>query len=81
MAQQETSVPTGPETARGSPDSDMGGDPVCWIDQVCDTCGGFIGRGHDHTCRTSLPLLPGSARGAEAGPGTDTAPGAGTAPG
>jgi hypothetical protein len=30
---------------------DERGDPACWLDQVCDLCGGFIERGHEHVCR------------------------------
>ena len=36
-----------------------GGDDACWLDRVCDDCGGFIENGGEHTCRVAVP--PGDA--------------------
>jgi hypothetical protein len=44
--------------------SDEGGDPACWLDSVCDQCGGFIDRDEEHVCRTTRPIPE-----AEQGPG------------
>lgn len=33
---------------------DEGGDAVCWIDKVCDTCGGFIEDGVVHDCSARI---------------------------
>lgn len=33
---------------------DEGGDAVCWIDRVCDTCGGFVEDGVPHDCSVRL---------------------------
>jgi uncharacterized protein len=30
-------------------DPDQGGDPACWLDQVCDACGALV-ESDDHTC-------------------------------
>lgn len=38
-----------------------GGDDACWLDQVCDACGGFIDAGVDHVCRTPVRTTPGDA--------------------
>ena len=29
------------------------GDPACWLDRVCDLCGGFLQGGEPHECRPS----------------------------
>jgi rubrerythrin len=31
-------------------DQDMGGDPVCWLDKVCPSCGLFTGDRPSATC-------------------------------
>jgi hypothetical protein len=31
------------------PSEDLGGDPACWLDQVCDACGALIER-EPHDC-------------------------------
>jgi CubicO group peptidase (beta-lactamase class C family) len=30
--------------------ADMGGDPACWAERVCDGCGAFVNPGAGHTC-------------------------------
>jgi uncharacterized protein YndB with AHSA1/START domain len=30
---------------------DEGGDAACWLDRICDRCGGFIDAGAPHRCR------------------------------
>jgi hypothetical protein len=36
--------------------SDLGGDPACWLDRVCDDCGGFLADDGPHTCRPTIPV-------------------------
>jgi hypothetical protein len=36
--------------------TDEGGDPACWLDSVCDQCGGFIDRDGEHQCRPTTPI-------------------------
>lgn len=31
-------------------DDDLGGDPACWLDQVCPTCGALVDGPEGHTC-------------------------------
>jgi len=31
-------------------DQDIGGDPVCWLDKVCPSCGLFTGERPSATC-------------------------------
>ncbi len=43
-------------------DDDRGGDPACWLDQVCDACGALIETA-DHACPVAPdPPAPVSAR-------------------
>lgn len=35
---------------------DEGGDPACWLDQVCDRCGAFMEAGVVHRCAVVTPL-------------------------
>lgn len=42
MAPSEAGAHTGPMTGRDMPE-DVGGDPVCWLNRVCENCGRFIG--------------------------------------
>jgi len=30
---------------------DAGGDDACWLDRVCDRCGGFVDDPAEHRCR------------------------------
>jgi hypothetical protein len=57
------------------PAHDEGGDDACWIEQVCDRCGGFIDPAESHVCRHPVRSrqdsdhqvaepLPGTDRGA-----------------
>ena len=34
----------------GATTEDLGGDPACWLHQVCEVCGAFIDHGEDHVC-------------------------------
>ena len=43
--------------------TDEGGDPACWLDQVCDECGAFIEAGVDHECRRSTVQVGGNVVG------------------
>lgn len=36
----------------GETTEDLGGDPACWLHQVCEACGTFIDHGDDHVCPT-----------------------------
>jgi hypothetical protein len=36
---------------------DVGGDPVCWLDRVCDECGAFVDDAEEHVCRPSAPAV------------------------
>ncbi|GGU50651.1 hypothetical protein GCM10010211_13840 [Streptomyces albospinus] len=62
-----------PEETRHTSRDDEGGDPACWLDQVCDACGRIRERPGSAVCDHC---------GAEggAGTGTDTAPAAGPGP-
>jgi len=51
-------VTTGPDD-----EDDLGGDPACWLDRVCDTCGALV-ETDDHTC----PADPGPTSGSSPGP-------------
>jgi hypothetical protein len=31
---------------------ELGGDPACWLDAVCDRCGALIEPAQPHRCRT-----------------------------
>jgi uncharacterized protein len=33
----------------------QGGDPACWLDQVCERCGRFVERPDDHECAPASP--------------------------
>jgi hypothetical protein len=33
------------------PARDGGGDDACWLEQVCERCGGFIDPAEPHVCR------------------------------
>jgi hypothetical protein len=33
---------------------DDAGDSACWLDQVCDVCGGFIENRNEHRCRPAV---------------------------
>jgi hypothetical protein len=35
---------------RDGPTTEEGGDPACWLHQVCEVCGAFIDHGEDHAC-------------------------------
>jgi hypothetical protein len=37
---------------------DPDGDPACWLDRVCDLCGGFLQGGQPHECRPAAPRPP-----------------------
>lgn len=41
------------------------GDPACWLDRVCDLCGGYLQGGEPHECRA--PMTPTTAAGPSAG--------------
>jgi rubrerythrin len=52
----------GPDRAEPMPyaDQDSGGDPVCWLDKVCPSCGLFTGDRPAATCpRCGEDLSPG----------------------
>ncbi|HEY1990595.1 MAG TPA: hypothetical protein VGG43_14085 [Acidimicrobiales bacterium] len=36
----------------------LGGDPACWLHQVCDTCGALVGRDNAHACAARLRSPP-----------------------
>jgi len=36
------------------PDDDLGGDPACWLDRVCERCGALI-ETDDHPCPADPP--------------------------
>jgi hypothetical protein len=36
--------------------TDDAGDAACWLDQVCDVCGGFIENRNEHQCRPAVKL-------------------------
>ena len=40
--------------------ADVGGDPACWLDAVCDRCGALIEAGEPHRCRVGLAPRVGS---------------------
>jgi hypothetical protein len=43
--------------------ADEGGDPVCWLDRVCDECGAFVDDAEEHVCRPSAsPIADDAAR-------------------
>jgi hypothetical protein len=43
--------------------ADEGGDPVCWLDRVCDECGAFVDEAAEHVCRPSAaPVADDDAR-------------------
>jgi hypothetical protein len=33
---------------------DDAGDAACWLDRVCDVCGGFIDDRREHECRSAV---------------------------
>ena len=35
--------------------SDLGGDPACWLDRVCDRCGAFVDESQQHRCSEADP--------------------------
>ncbi|HZM67781.1 MAG TPA: hypothetical protein VFC16_15930 [Nakamurella sp.] len=37
-------TPDEPALAPGPDEEDLGGDPVCWLADVCPECGRFVGR-------------------------------------
>ena len=37
--------------------TDLGGDPACWLDRVCDDCGAYVDDG-GHVCRTVRRVTP-----------------------
>ena len=44
---------------------DMGGDPACWLNQVCDECGAITERDEVHDCSVRLGTPPTSAVGSD----------------
>jgi hypothetical protein len=34
--------------------TDDAGDAACWLDQVCDLCGGYIEHHGEHRCRQAV---------------------------
>jgi len=52
----------------GGTTEDLGGDPACWLHQVCEVCGAFIDHGEDHVC----PVRPGRRDGDNATHPPDT---------
>ena len=53
---QEATVMSAKPT--GTPIRDEGGDPVCWLEKVCPTCGLFIGDTPPTTCPRCGGLSP-----------------------
>jgi hypothetical protein len=35
--------------------TDLGGDPACWLDRVCDACGAVLDDGAGHDCPAADP--------------------------
>jgi hypothetical protein len=33
---------------------DDAGDAACWLDRVCEDCGGFVEHGSEHRCRRAV---------------------------
>ncbi|HEU5150581.1 MAG TPA: hypothetical protein VFU19_08795 [Iamia sp.] len=38
-----------PDDHEDDHDEDLGGDPACWLDQVCERCGAVV-EDHPHDC-------------------------------
>jgi hypothetical protein len=38
--------------------SESGGDAACWLERVCDTCGGVITADESHECRRPAERQP-----------------------
>jgi len=54
-AESQPDRPTGQITPA---DQDRGGDPVCWLDKVCPSCGLFTGHRPSATCPRCGEELP-----------------------
>ena len=59
-----------PSTLRASMD-EFSGDPACWLDAVCDRCGGFIEPAQGHRCRAPVTEASLRAGGRSAEHGVD----------
>ena len=55
---QDAPSSAAPELLTRMQDLDEGGDPVCWLDKVCPTCGLFTGDHRSTTCPRCGDGLP-----------------------
>jgi hypothetical protein len=47
-------------------DDDVGGDPACWLDQVCEDCGRLREGDGPHVCPVGVPVPAPAAEAVEA---------------
>ena len=66
VEKSEKKRPPNMQTVRGDSGGDdrvelvMGGDPACWLHQVCDACGAIVDPEDEHHCDTRLGMPAGA---------------------